>query len=136
MLKPDQVRDLRMAHIGNLDTISRGPASEEVLWQWVGGALTWSAIADALQRFDEERFREAALAMHDQLEVCYAVIDRFKRVGRVGFSGLEYQRAKAACEWMDALSEVVDQPTASRCAEWSERKVNELEARSRERNAA
>jgi hypothetical protein len=136
MLKPDQVRDLRMAHIGNLDTISRGPDNSEVLWQWVGGALTWSAIADALQRFDEERFRDAAISMRDQLEVCYAVIERFKRIGRVGFSGLEYQRAKDACEWMDALSEVVDQPTASHCADWGERKVNELEARARQRSAA
>ena len=121
MLKSDQVRDLGLAHIGNLDTIARGEANEEVLWQWIGGALTWSYVASALEKRNPQRYREAAVATRVQLEVVTAVVNRYGRTGRVGFSGVEYQQAKEACEWMDALAEVVDQPTAIAAAEWSER---------------
>lgn len=140
-LSKSQVRDLGLAHIGNLDTIVRGEASEEVLWQWIGGALTWSYVASALERRDGPRFRDAAIAMRRQLEIATAVTTRYGRTGRVGFTGPEYQQAKDACEWMDALAEVVDQPTASMAADWSDAKTNQwaMQCRARaqrERKAA
>lgn len=138
LLKADQVRDLGLVHIANLDAIARGAGTEELLWQWIGGALTWSYVASALERRNGSRYREAGLAMRDQLEVVTAVVERFGRTGRVGFSGVEYQQAKDACEWMDALAEVVDQPTAVRAAEMSELRVNHMagECRRREEQAA
>lgn len=137
-LTKGQQRDLALAHIGNLDTIARGEANEEILWQWIGGALTWSYVASVLERRDFQRFRQAGEAMRDQLDVIESVVARFGRTGRVGFSGLEYQRAKDACEWMDALAEVVDQPTASRAADSSELRVNDMarQCAERERKAA
>jgi hypothetical protein len=138
LLKPDQVRDLGLAHIGNLDTIARGEGTEDVLWQWIGGALTWSFVAGSLEKRNPARYRDAAIAMRLQLQVATAVVERFGRTGRVGFSGPEYQQAKEACEWMDALAEVVDQPTAQIAAEWSELRVNSMAAKSdcREANSA
>lgn len=123
-LTKDQVRDLGLAHITNLDAIARGEGTEDVLWQWIGGAWTWSYVASSLERRDPARFKEAAEAMRLQLQVIEDVVKRFGRTGRVGFSGPEYQTAKDACEWMDALAEVVDRPTALIAAELSEKRIN------------
>lgn len=127
-LTKGQVRDLGLVHIANLDAIARGAGDEELLWQWIGGALTWSFVADALVQRDAERYRDAATAMQLQLEVATAVVERYGRTCRAGFSGPEYQAARDACEWMDALAEVVDQPTASRATDRAEEKVNQWAA--------
>lgn len=119
-LNTHQIRMLGIAHWSNLDAIARGTADEATLWHWAGGAYTWSRCADLLQH------EEAKAAMQDQLLVCAAVIERYGRSGRIGFSGPEYQRAKAACEWMDAISQHVDGHTALQAAEWSERHINGL----------
>jgi hypothetical protein len=54
------------------------------------------------------------------------LLDRYRRTGRVGFSGTEYQSAKAACEMMDQLAAVVDKDVASVAADQSEDFVNKL----------
>jgi hypothetical protein len=128
LLKPDQVRDLALVHINHLDLIACGVSTEEVLWQWIGGALTWHYVADKLQRRSPARYAEAAAAMRDQLGVLTSVVDRYRRTGSIRFAGLEYQQAKYACQWMDALAEVVDQATAVEAAEWSDRRVNDMAA--------
>lgn len=113
-LSAEQVRDLGMAHWVNLDAIASGTADVATLWQWIGGALTWSRVAHLLQH------AEAIAAMDAQMLACQAVIDRWRRTGRIGFAGPEYQQAKAACDWMDALAETVDRHRAIQAAEWSE----------------
>lgn len=113
-----QVRDLGLAHSVNLDAIARGEADEAILWQWVGGILTWSRVADLLQAGVPE--------MQAQLELAHRVIERYGRTERVGFSGPDYQAARAGVQVMDLLAELVDKPTAIAAAEWSERRVNEL----------
>jgi alpha-D-ribose 1-methylphosphonate 5-triphosphate synthase subunit PhnL len=115
--------DLALAHITNLDLISKGQADEEVLWQMVGGVLTWSRVAELLNMGVAE--------MAPQLELATRVVERYGRTGRVGFSGTEYQAAKLGVDVMDALAEAVDQPTASLAADWSEQQVNLLAARCR-----
>lgn len=114
-LRAGQVLDLAVAHNGNLDTIARGLADAEVLWQWVGGILTWSKVAELLDTGVPE--------IAEQLDLAHAVIERFRRTGKVGFSGAEYQLAKKGVIVMDMLAELVDQPTASAAADWSERQV-------------
>jgi hypothetical protein len=134
-LAAHQVRDLALAHIANLDAISRGEGTEDLLWQWIGGALTWSYVAAELHRRNPDAYAEAAAAMQQQLATCEAVINRYGRSGRIGFSGLEYQQAKEACCWMDALAEVVDRPTAVAAADWSEARLNQLAAESTAKRA-
>jgi len=119
-LHVDQVRDLALAHVGNLDTVATGQATEEVLWQWIGGVLTWSRVATVLKLGEEEMTR--------QLELATSMVERYGRVGRVGFSGPEYQLAKEGLQVMDQLAAVVDRPTAIDAADWSEDKVNEMAA--------
>lgn len=118
-LNASQVRDLGLAHSVNLDAIARGEADEAILWQWVGGILTWSRVADLLQAGVPE--------MQAQLELAHRVIERYGHTGRVGFSGPDYQAARAGVLVMDLLAEQVDKPTAIAAAEWSERRVNEME---------
>lgn len=115
-LRADQVRDLSLAHHANLDAIARGVADSSVMWQWAGGCLTWSRVAELLQRGEAE--------MAQQLHLVEAVIARFRRTGRVGFSGTEYQLAKLGVQVMDALAELVDVPTAQQAADWSEAEIN------------
>lgn len=117
-----QVRDLGLCHMVNLDAIATGSADASTLWQWVGGVLTWSRVAEALQA--------GALEMRAQLEVAGRVIERFRRTGRVGFSGPDYQLAREGVQIMDQLSEVVDRATAVAAAEWSEARLNALPDRS------
>ncbi len=127
-LAPDQVRDLGICHLENLDAVASGQATEATLWQIAGAALTWSKVAEMLQAGEPE--------MRTQLELASTLIERFGRTGKVLFTGLEYQRAKDGVQVMDQLAEIVDRATAVVAAEWSERKVNELEASCRERQPA
>lgn len=125
-LAPDQVRDLGLAHWVNVDAIASGTADADTLWQWLGGALTWWRVAKLLSSHDAVRYAEALSAMDAQCLVGESVVNRWKRTGRVGFSGFEYQVAKGAAQWMDALAEAVDRHTAIAAAEWSEARLNEL----------
>jgi hypothetical protein len=125
-LAPDQVRDLGLAHWVNVDAIAGGSADESTLWQWLGGSLTWLQVASALHRRQPDRYADALAAMARQALIGDSVIDRWKRTGRVGFSGAEYQTAKDAAQWMDALAEDTDHITAIQAAEWSEARIAQL----------
>jgi hypothetical protein len=120
-LASDQVRDLAMCHNVNLDAIARGTADEATLWQWAGGVFTWGRVADLLQVGQPE--------MQIQLQLAGAVLERYGRTGRVGFTGAEYQCAKTGVLVMDQLAELVDRPTAIAAAEWSEAKISALASR-------
>ena len=110
-----QLTALGLAHIINLDLISKGLGDEEVLWQMVGGVLTWCRVAELSGTGAEE--------MTAQLELATRVVERYGRTGRVGFSGVEYQAARLGVDVMDAMAGQVDQETASIAAEWSEMRV-------------
>jgi hypothetical protein len=119
-LASDQVTDLALAHLTNLDLVSKGQADEAVLWQMAGGVYTWSRVADLLQVGVPE--------MRAQLELLTRVVERYGRTGRIGFSGTEYQAAKLGVQVMDQLAEIVDKPTAVAAAEWGEAAANRLQA--------
>lgn len=111
-LTDDQRQDLGLAHIVNLDTLARGEADEGTLWEWVGGTLTWSRVAELLQVGVDE--------MKAQLELVTTVVERYGRTGRAVFTGPEYQLAKAGVGFMDDLAAIVDRATAIAAADWSE----------------
>ena len=81
-----QVRDLSLVHHVNLDSIATGQADAETLWQTIGGALTWSRIAERLGLGEPE--------MALQLKMLDHVTERYVRTGKVRFTGPEYQLAK------------------------------------------
>ena len=122
-LRRDQLRDLALCHLEALDSIARGDAKSATLWDFAGAALTWSKAAELMGIGEAE--------MTAQLELALSLIERYRRTGRVAFSGPEYQAAKDGVAVMDQLAEIVDHPRAVIAAEWSERRLNAIEAQSR-----
>lgn len=115
-----QIIDLALAHTTNHDLIRTGQADEAVLWQWVGGMLTWYRVAVLLGLGEPE--------MQQQLLLAEAVLQRYGRTGKVGFSGPELQLSADGVQVMDELAAAVDQPTASAAADWSEALVQRMAA--------
>lgn len=118
-LAPDQVRDLAVVHLENLDAIANGEGTPDLMWQVAGDIFTWHRVAEKLQAGVPE--------MTALLELVERLIERFKRSGRVGFSGTEYQLARHGVDYMDQLAEIVDRRTAIEAAEYSERLLAELQ---------
>jgi ParB/RepB/Spo0J family partition protein len=119
-LLPQQVRDLAMAHTVNLDDIATGQASAEVMWQTMGGVLTWLRVAQALGRGEPE--------MQAQHTLLTTLVARYVRTGQVAFAPGEYDLARQGMLVMDILAEQVDQATASTAADWAERRCHALQA--------
>ncbi len=117
-LSADQLRDLGLCHFANLDSIARGEAEEQTLWDWVGAVLTWSKAAELLERGTDE--------MGLQLDLATRMVNRYRDSGRILFSGPDYQLAKVGAEVMDALAEAVDRPTAVAAADWGEATLNRM----------
>lgn len=119
-LDASQRRDLGLCHIEALDSIVRGEANEQTLWDWVGSVLTWSKTAELLSTGVEE--------MTLQLDLATRLINRYRATGRIGFTGPDLQLAKVGVMVMDELATITDQPTASQAADWSEAMLAKLSA--------
>lgn len=118
MLDAGQRRDLALAHMVNLDSIARNEADEVILWQVVGGVLTWSRIADRLSLGIAE--------MTLQVDLIKRLVDRYGCTGRVEFAGDDYDLAKKGTIVMDLLGEQTDRYTAVEAATWSEAKIERM----------
>lgn len=117
-LDASQRRDLGLCHISNLDSIARGEAVEQNLWDWAGAVLTWSKAAELFGSGIEE--------MAQQRELVARLVNRYRETGRILFSGPDYQLAKEGVEIMDALADAIDRPTAVRAADWGETTLNAM----------
>lgn len=117
-LDRSQIIDLSLAHTTNHGLIRTGQADEAVLWQWVGGMLTWYRVAVLLEEGEPE--------MRTQLLLCESVLQRYGRTGRIGFTGPELQLSAEGVHVMDKLAVTVDQPTAAAAADWSEMLINQM----------
>ena len=137
-LSPQQVRDLALAHVVTVDAIAGPSPTLQDAWDLAEAALTWSIVAEALRKRDpgSADLAAASAAMEMQSEVAVAVIARYHRTGRVGFTGPELSQARAGLAWMDALAEAVDGRTAALCAMECRRRINVMRAERREAVAA
>jgi hypothetical protein len=107
-----QRRDLALCHNVNLDAIATGQAEASMLWDFLGGVLLWHRAATLLGVGVDE--------MAPQLEVATRLVERYSHTGRVAFDGPDYQLAKIGVALMDELASLVDRPTATAAAEWSQ----------------
>jgi hypothetical protein len=123
-LTADQQLDLGLAHWQNLDALAKGEGTVDLLWQVVGGVLTWSRAAELLHARNAS-YEPAVAQMTDQLALAERLVQRYRATGRVLLTGPDYQLAKQGADVMDQLAAVVDRATAVAAAEWSERRVNE-----------
>lgn len=117
-LPTDQILDLALAHVVNVDTISRGEATEQLMWDWVGGLLMWSRIAEQIEIGIEE--------MNEQIGLTTRLVERYGRTSSIVFTGPDYQLAKVGLDVMEQLSRLVDIPTAIAAADWAQAKITEL----------
>lgn len=117
-LSPDQIRDLGIVHHQNIDAIAKGEADEAILRDWVGGILTWSEAARLTGNGVPEL--DAQLALSNE------VIERYKRTGRVGFTGTQLQLARDGAGYMDQLAEITPKHVAEQAADWCDKQLNEL----------
>lgn len=119
-LRADQVRDLGLCHHVHVDALASGDADEAVLWQWVGGVLTWSRVAGLTGHGVPE--------MRQVLEMTTSLVRRFGQTGRVVCTGPELCAMRDAAGYMDQLAGVVDRFTAIEAAEWSEARLHRMRA--------
>lgn len=117
-LTPQQVRDLSLVHHQNLDAIAKGAAGSDTMQEWAESVHARSRVAELVGA--------GAPEMADHLEVVASVVDRFKRTGKVGFSGQEYQRAKDGVSTMDQLAEMTTQVKAIEAIHWSAKRCRVL----------
>lgn len=117
-LEAHRVRDLDILHHVNLDTIARGQAEPAMLWDMAGGVLTWHRAALLTGIGIPE--------MEEQQAMAVSVIERFKRTGRVGFSGTELEVARRGVGVMDALAKTVDKAVAYEASAWAEDEINRI----------
>ena len=114
-LEADQIAALAIAHHTHVDLIVNGKGTPELLWEMAGAALGWSRCAEVLGMGETE--------IAADLETIAAVLKRWERTGRVGYTGLELQRARAGLEVVDQLARLVDLPTALAGMNWAEEEI-------------
>lgn len=119
-LTPSQLRDLGLCHNINLAAIATGQAEPSMIWDYIGGVMTWFKVAQLLDI--------GAAEMALQLEVATRLVERYGRTNRVLFDGPDLQLAREGVMIMDQLAELVDRPTAGVAADWSEAEVNKMAA--------
>lgn len=126
-LQPGQVQSLSMCHHVNLDAICKGQAEPAMLWDFIGGVLTWWKAAQLLGAGVAE--------MDAQLELAARLCERWARTGRVLFDGPDMQLARDGVGYMDDLAAQIDTANAWKAAEWSQREVERLESAARQLRA-
>lgn len=114
-LRRDQLLDLGLVHHENLDAIATGQAEPALIYDYVGGVLTWWKVAQLLQAGVPE--------MAVQLELATRLAERLARHGRVLFDGPDLQLARDGVAVMDQLAAIVDRRTALLAAYWSEQEM-------------
>lgn len=126
-LSSAQVTDLSMCHWQDVEAISKGQGSREIAWSFIGGCLTWLNIAAALHaRYQSEGSEYALTVMREQADAVLEMAHRYRKTRTLAFTGSGYQKAKEACDVMDALAEQVDRHTAIQCSEEAQRLVDAM----------
>lgn len=114
-LDRSQVTRLALAHHENVAAIARGDGTPEILQDHQHAAMSWLlATRELAAAGGSERFAEAISVLEAAIVACGDMAERYRRCGRVGFTGPEHQVAVTAADWMDAVAEVVDRDTARR----------------------
>ncbi len=118
LLTQEQIEQLDAAHEENARALIAGQATEELMWQWVGGVLTWSRVAQLLGLGEAE--------MDPQLELVPVVLNRWVETGLVQVLPSEHQVVRDGVVIQSLLAKATTQVVASIAADWSETESNRL----------
>lgn len=125
-LTSDQMTRCKLAHWTTIDQFTSGRATETELWDLVYNGFMYAELMRLLKADGTPITEEAVAAITEHLETFTSVIERFKRIGRVGFSAPELLAARAAAEVMDQLIEMDRFGFSVRAAEWSLAQANRV----------
>lgn len=115
-LDAEQIKLVSLYHHVNVDAIASGTAEPQMLWDYVGGVLTWWKVSRLMGLGEPE--------MDVQLDVATRLADRFGKHRRLLFTGPDLQLARDGVVVMDLLAQQVDLATAAAAAVWSTQEVN------------
>lgn len=120
--------ECQVIHWDLIDRFTNGTATPEDLWDWMETGYTYSQMMVLLDQSGIPFTSESMAAICDQMDIYAHVVDRWKRTGRVGFSGPELCIAKAAAHVMDALIELDRFGIAETAAIWSAQQMARIRA--------
>lgn len=118
-LTDSQKLDCKLIHWDLISRFTAGTADSADLWDWMETGLTYSQLMRLLAQDGTEFTSEAQSAVDDQLLTYGAIIARYTRTGRVGFSAAELLTARAAASVFDDLAEMDRNGLAQQAAHWS-----------------
>jgi hypothetical protein len=122
----DQIKECQTLHWELIASFVTGEATVTTLWDWIETGFTYRQMMSYLIEDGTDFTPEAIGAMNDQITAYDAVIERFRRTGRAGFSGQELLIARAAACVMDSLVELDRHGIAERAARWSIEQMRSL----------
>lgn len=118
-LSTAQRLDAGIIHWDLVNRFCDGTATHVELWDWIETGFTYSQMMRMLAEDGAEFTPEAQGAIAEQLDIYAAVIDRFRRTGRVGFDAEQLRIARAAANVMDSLLEADRHGIAVRAGQWA-----------------
>lgn len=125
-LDADQIVSCKVAHWDLIGRITSGIATEHDMWDMVHTALTYSELMRLLEADGTLFTDEAKAAITEHLETMPAVVDRYRKTGRVGFSGEQLLAARAAAEIMEQLIEMDRFGFAVLATEWAKAETDRI----------
>lgn len=127
-LTSTQQIDCKVIHWDLVNRFSDGSATSTDLWDWLETGFTYMEIM-RLQALDGTEFTpEARQAMEAQADIYEPIVARFRRTGRVGFTGPELIIARTAAEVMDGLIDIDRNGIAVMAARLSTAKMDRIRA--------
>ena len=99
----DQRLDCKLTHWTLFDSMVTGQADRSTLWEWIETGFTYSQMMRLLTEDGTDFTDEAETALVAQLAIYEDVIARYRRTGRIGFTGPQINIARAAAHVMDGL---------------------------------
>lgn len=107
----------------NVVELTKGTADDSILWDFIGGVLTWKKVAETLG------YQEAyALLEGIYIEVASSLSAGWIVSGVAQLSEEHSRRCFDALPWCEALAETVDMITATASASWSQQVLDALHA--------
>lgn len=107
----------------NVDELTAGTMDDTILWDFVGGVLTWKRVAEVL------KYKDAFAILHDvyTTAAASAVVSWITR-GVAKFSEDEARKVYESLPWCEALAEESDLVTATAAANWSQSLIDRMSA--------
>lgn len=116
---PDSVAtSAKIVHWDLFNRMVTGQADAADLWDWIETGYTYCKLAE-LHQEDGTEFTGAIGILDRQVDIFDAVLQRWKRTGKVGFSGPEMAIAREACEVYDALIEIDRHGLTAKAGQWA-----------------